>query len=103
MLNRNVDLNNKFANPIINFIDTFRGHVNVIPNGLEPWSFSRTSTITRDNALHLAWATVCGGNITAPPPGCVAVEEFHFLSQSFVGMAVALPREVAAIVPEPVN
>ena len=67
---------------------------NTYPDGQDPWTFARTSTLTVDSQ-GTAWPSGCGGG----GPSGLYVSRLFIGGHDDVGVAVALPAEVQAIGP----
>ena len=65
---------------------------NIYPDGQNPWTYARTSTLTID-PRGTAWPPACGGG---GPSGLIVDDR---INRDEVGAAVALPAEVQAIAP----
>jgi hypothetical protein len=68
---------------------------NTYPDGQDPWTFARTSTLTRDSEGN-DWPSGCGAG---GPSGLNVHNCSNFFDSDSVGVAVALPAEVQAIGP----
>jgi len=76
---------------LFNFLAHVRSKkAGVYPDGQDPWTYARTSTITRDSG-GTNWPSGCG----AGGPSGLFVSSFIVFDR--VGVAVALPAEVQAI------
>ncbi len=70
------------------------GAANIYPDGQNPWTYARTSTLTRNSegdALHSG----CGDG----SPSGLSIDLIHIFDCDDVGVAVVLPAEVQAIGP----
>ncbi len=76
---------------LFNFLRHAEAEANTYPDGRNPWTFARTSTLTVDSQ-GVAWPSGCGGG----GPSGLGVGSI-FIDYDYVGVAVALPAEVQAI------
>ena len=74
---------------LFNFLEHARSEANVYPDGEDPWTYARTSTVTRDEEGN-NWPSGCGAG---GPSGLHVYSRDHFLDHDYVGVAVALPAE----------
>jgi hypothetical protein len=71
---------------LFNFLEHARSEANVYPDGQDPWTYARTSTITRDEQGD-EWSSGCGAGGSSGL--CVG----SIIGYVCVGVAVALPAE----------
>ena len=78
---------------LFNFLRHAEAEANTYPDGRNPWTFARTSTLTVDSQ-GVAWPSGCGGG---GPSGLHVNSHYFDVVHDYVGVAVALPAEVQAI------
>ncbi len=71
------------------------GAANIYPDGQNPWTYARTSTLTRDSQGN-AWPSGCG---VGSPSGLIVDHAHDILDSVFVGVAVVLPAEILLLSP----